>query len=89
MGTLLNTKDAVKYLTERGKPIERSTLDTLGNIGGGPPFYKEDGKKYIQYDTDDLDVFAKSSQLKKYNSTSEYPPELRQKRKPKNGEGEQ
>jgi hypothetical protein len=93
MGTLLNTKDAARYLTERGKPIERSTLDTLRNIGGGPPFYKEDGKKHIQYDTDDLDVFAKSNQLKKYNSTSEYPPELRQKRKPKfeneeHGEGE-
>jgi hypothetical protein len=88
MGKLLNPKDAAAYLTERGKPTERATLDTQRSTGGGPPFYKEDGKKYVMYDTDDLDEHAKSTTLKKYNSTSEYPPEARQKRKPKNGNGE-
>ena len=87
MGNLLNTKDAAKYLTEHGKPTEKATLDTLRSTGGGPLFGKVDGQKYIQYDTDDLDDWAKSSPMKKYRSTSEYPPELRQ-RKPKNGEGE-
>jgi hypothetical protein len=72
MGTLLNTKQAAQYLTERGKKTERSTLDTLRNLGGGPIFGKEDGKKPIWYDTDDLDEWAKSSPLKKYRSTSEY-----------------
>jgi hypothetical protein len=43
--------------------------------------------KYVMYDTDELDELAKSSPVKKYNSTSEYPPETRSKRKPKNGEG--
>ena len=81
MGKLVNTREAAQYLTEHGKLIEKSTLDTLRNIGGGPPFYKEDGKKYIMYDTDDLDVYAKSNPMKKYNSTSEYPSEMRQKRK--------
>jgi hypothetical protein len=84
MGTLLNPKDAARYLTERGKPTEKATLDTQRSTGGGPPFYKEDGKKHVMYDTDDLDEFAKSSPMKKYNSTSEYPPEMRAKRR-KNG----
>lgn len=76
--TLLNTKDAAKYLTERGKLIEKSTLDTLRNIGGGPPFYKEDGKKYVLYDTDDLDEFAKSNPLKRCERTSHlHPPHHR------------
>ena len=86
MGNLLNTRDAAKYLSDHGKLIEKSTLDTLRNTGGGPPFLKEDGKKYILYDTDDLDEFAKTNPLKKYNSTSEYPPELKRKPKKLNGE---
>jgi len=83
MGDLLNTKQAAQYLTERGKKTERSTLDTLRNLGGGPIFGKEDGKKPIWYDTDDLDEWSKSSPLKKYRSTSEYPPQLRKKKTPK------
>jgi hypothetical protein len=74
MGNLLNPKQAAQYLTERGKPTERSTLDTKRNTGGGPSFYKEDDEKYVWYDTDDLDEWAKSKPRKKYNSTSEYPP---------------
>jgi hypothetical protein len=88
VGRFLNPKQAAQYCTDNGKQIERSTLDTLRNIGGGPPFYKEDGKKNVWYDPADLDEWIKSNPMKKYNSTSEYPPELRQKRKPKNGEGE-
>jgi hypothetical protein len=72
MMTLLNTKQAAQYLTELGKKTDRSTLDTLRNLGGGPIFGKEDGKKPIWYDTDDLDEWAKSPPLKKYRSTSEY-----------------
>ena len=70
--TLLNTKQAAQYLTERGKIIEKSTLDTIRSTGGGPPFYKEDEKKPVWYDTDDLDEWAKSKPMKKYRSTSEY-----------------
>ena len=60
-----------------------ATLNTWRTTGGGPPFVKVG--KYIPYDDDDLVEFAKSTPMIKYNSTSEYPPELRQKRKPKNG----
>jgi hypothetical protein len=70
--SLLNPKQAAEYLTERGKIIEKSTLDTMRSIGGGPLFCKEDDKKPIWYDTDDLDEWAKSSPMKKYRSTSEY-----------------
>ena len=88
MGDLLNPKDAARYLTEHGKLTEKATLDTLRSTGGGPIFCKEDGKKYVLYDTEELDEYLKSSPIKKYRSTSEYPPEARSKRKPKNGEGE-
>jgi hypothetical protein len=82
---LLNPKDAARYCTDHGKAIERSTLDTLRHTGGGPPFYKEDGGKNVFYDPNDLDEWIKSNPLTKYNSTSEYPPKLRVKRKAKNG----
>jgi hypothetical protein len=74
MGTKLNTKQAAKYCTDHDKETEKSTLDTLRSIGGGPVFEKQDGRKPIWYDTDDLDEWIKSSSspMKKYNSTSEY-----------------
>jgi hypothetical protein len=86
MGTLLNPKQAAQYLSDRGKPTEKSSLDSARTNGNGPPFYKEDGAKQVEYDTDDLDEYLKSKPKRKYNSTSEYPPELRQKRR-KNGAG--
>ena len=79
MGAKINSKLAAQHLTEHGRPTEKSSLDTMRSIGGGPPFYRSG--KYILYDTDDLDVFAASSPMTKYNSTSEYPLELRNKRK--------
>jgi hypothetical protein len=82
----LNTKEAAQYLTDHGKPTEKTSLDTKRSTGGGPAFYS-DGES-IEYDTDDLDEYIKATPMVKYRSTSEYPPELRQKRKPKNGEGE-
>ena len=85
MGEKVNTKRAAEILTELGKPTERATLDTQRSTGGGPPFYKEPGKKRIAYDTDELAEHAKIDPLVRYTSTSEYPPELRLKRKPKNG----
>jgi hypothetical protein len=74
MGTKLNTKQAAKYCTDHDKETEKSTLDTLRSIGGGPVFEKQDGRKPIWYDTDDLDEWIKSSSapMKKYRSTSEY-----------------
>lgn len=84
MSKKLNPKDAAQYLTEHGRPTEKSSLDTMRSTGGGPPFYKSG--KYILYDTDDLDVFATSSPMQKFTSTSEYPEELRQKRKNKSAE---
>jgi hypothetical protein len=86
MGEKHNPKKAAARLTELGKPTEESSLNSGRSLGNGPPFYKVG--KYILYDDDDLVEFAKSTPMIKYNSTSEYPPELRQKRKPKNGEGE-
>jgi hypothetical protein len=62
MGTLLNPKQAAQYLTERGKKTEESSLNSKRNTGGGPEFYKEDGEKYVWYDTDDLDEWSKSVQ---------------------------
>jgi hypothetical protein len=88
MGKKLNPEQAEDYLKESPKPTKVSSLNTMRVNGGGPPFYKEDGKKNVWYDTDDLDEWAKSSPLTKYLSTSEYPPEMRLKRKSKNG-GEQ
>ena len=82
MGTLLNPKQAAQYLTDHGRPTERASLDSMRSLGNGPPFYKSEGK-YIMYDTNDLDEYIKSKPMTKYNSTSEYPPELRQTRKPK------
>jgi hypothetical protein len=77
MGTLLNTKDAARYLTEHGKPITESKLNQLRNPpGGGPDFYKEDDGKYVWYDTDDLDAWnpteKKPRPMTKYKSTAEY-----------------
>ena len=84
----LKPKAAAQYCTDNGRPTEEATLNTLRSTGNGPPFYKSG--KYILYDIDDLLEWCKSSPLVKYNSTSEYPPEMRQgsRRKPKNGEGE-
>ena len=79
MSTKLNTKDAARYLTEHGKPITEAKLNQLRS-GGGPAFYKEDGGKYIWYDTDDLDAWSPTTHgpspgarpMTKYSSTSEY-----------------
>jgi hypothetical protein len=43
--SLLTTKQAAQYLTERGKKTEESTLNSLRNLGGGPIFCKEDKAK--------------------------------------------
>jgi hypothetical protein len=86
MGEKHNPKKAAQRLTELGRPTEESSLNSwrsLGN-GNGPPFYKTG--KYILYDDDDLVEFAKSTPMVKYNSTSEYPPELRSKRRKNGGE---
>jgi hypothetical protein len=72
MGTKLNTAQAAQYLSERGKPTKESALNTLRSTGGGPLFEKEDGKKTILYDSDDLDEWNTPSPVKKYRSTSEY-----------------
>jgi hypothetical protein len=81
MGKKLNPKDAARYLTEHGKPITESKLAQLRALpdGGGLPFYKEEGRKPIWYDTDDLDAWnpddkpsGPSGPMKKYTSTSEY-----------------
>lgn len=82
-GKRLNTKQAAEYCTEHRKPTEKTSLDTKRSTSGGPAFYS-DGES-IEYDTDDLDEWIKATPMVKYRSTSEYPPELRQKRKPKNG----
>jgi hypothetical protein len=79
--TLLTTKQAAQYLTEHGKKTEESTLNSLRNLGKGPIFCKEDHKKHIWYDTDDLDEWSQSSPMKKYRSTSEY--STRKKKTPK------
>jgi hypothetical protein len=82
MGKLLTTKEAAQYLTERGKPTEKSSLDTARSLGGGPAFFKEEGKRLVMYDTDDLDAYiASGPQMKKYNSTSEYPESMRKRKK--------
>jgi hypothetical protein len=74
--TLLNPTQAAQYLTDHGKPIEKSKLATLRNNGGGPSFLKEDDGKFVWYDTDDLDGWSpmekKPKPMTKYNSTSEY-----------------
>jgi hypothetical protein len=83
IGKLLTPEQAAQRLTELGKPTKVPSLNTMRTKGGGPPFVKVG--KYILYDDDDLVEYAKSTPMIKYNSSSEYPPELRQKRKPKNG----
>lgn len=85
MGEKHSPKKAAQRLTELGRPTEESSMNSWRTLGNGPPFYKSG--KYILYDDDDLVEFAKSTPMVKYNSTSEYPPELRLKRR-KNGEGE-
>ena len=81
MGEKLNTKQAARFCTEHGRPTEEATLNTLRSTGGGPPFYKEDGKKTVWYDTDDLLEWCKPVEMKKYSSTSEYG--TRKKKTPK------
>jgi hypothetical protein len=79
-----NPKSAAQRLTELGRPTEESSLNSWRSLGNGPPFYKSG--KYILYADEDLVEFAKSTPVTKYNSTSEYPPELRSKRRKNGGE---
>ena len=74
-----NPKEAAKRLTELGRPTEESSLASWRTLGCGPEYYKSG--KFVCYDDDDLVEFAKSTPMIKYKSTSEYPPELRLKRK--------
>jgi hypothetical protein len=87
MGEKLRPKQAARFCTDNGRPTEEATLNTKRSTGGGPDYYKKDDDKYVWYDTDDLLEWCKSTPMKKYRSTSEYPPDARSKRKPKNGEG--
>jgi hypothetical protein len=81
MVEMVRTKEAARIATENGRQTEEATLNTLRSTGGAPPFYKEDGKKNVWYDTDDVLKWAKTPTLTKYNSTSEY--STRKKKTPK------
>jgi hypothetical protein len=82
MGEKVRTKKAAHIATEHGRQTEEATLNTLRSTGGGPPFYKEDGKKNVWYDTDDVIEWAKTPTLTKYNSTSEYSTRKKKTQKP-------
>jgi hypothetical protein len=72
MGDKVNSQRAAEILTELGRPTKEATLNSLRSTGGGPPFYKAEGGKYVLYDTDELPEYAKTDPLVRYTSTSEY-----------------
>jgi hypothetical protein len=61
--------EAAEYLTDRGLPITKNTLQKLATTGGGPS-YRIWGNKAV-YSTDDLDAFAESRLLDPRTSTSD------------------
>ncbi|MGO8915858.1 MAG: DNA-binding protein [Stellaceae bacterium] len=75
---LLTRKEASAHLKERGTPAAVATLNKLACVGGGPAFQLF-GRRPL-YDPDDLDAWADARLSKKVRSTSELPPERRQKR---------
>jgi hypothetical protein len=70
VGRLRNTREASKYLTDRGVPVKPSTLDKLRCVGGGPRFRKIGGK-YIAYGEAELDEFADAKISPLLTSTSD------------------
>jgi hypothetical protein len=81
MGEKVNPTKAAQIATDNGTPTEKATLDTKRSTGGGPPFYKKDDEKNVWYDVDEVIEWAKSSEMKRYTSTSEY--STRKKKTPK------
>lgn len=54
----LTRLEAAQYLTRRGYPVAKATLQKYATIGGGPA-YRRFGKRVL-YLAADLDVWAKS-----------------------------
>jgi len=52
MSTYLSRADAAQYLTERGLPISKNTLQKYATTGGGPD-YRRWGNRAV-YSPDDL-----------------------------------
>jgi len=61
--------EAADYLTERGLPITKSTLQKLACTGGGPT-YRIWGNRAV-YATEDLDSYAEAKLTPPRKSTSE------------------
>ena len=61
--------EAADYLTARGLPITKSTLQKLACTGGGPT-YRIWGNRAV-YATDDLDSYAENKLTLPRRSTSE------------------
>ena len=61
--------EAAEYLTERGLPITKSTLQKLACTGGGP-IYRVWGNRSV-YAVDDLDSYAQTKLSLPRRSTSD------------------
>jgi hypothetical protein len=65
----LTRPEAAQYLTERGLPISKLTLQKLATLGGGPP-YRIWGNKALHQPAD-LDAWAEAKLSAPRRSTSE------------------
>jgi hypothetical protein len=52
----LDRSEAAQYLTQRGLPVAKTTLQKLVTVGGGP-VYRRFGNRAV-YRTEDLDSWA-------------------------------
>jgi hypothetical protein len=69
MPKYLTRPEAATYLTERGLPISKNTLQKLATVGGGPA-YRIWGNKAVST-PDELDTWADSKLQAPRRSTSE------------------
>ena len=69
MRQYLTRAEAAAYLTERGLPISKNTLQKMATVGGGPP-YQIFGNKAL-HEPAKLDEWAESKLSAPRRSTSE------------------
>jgi hypothetical protein len=69
MRQYLTRAEAAAYLTERGLPISKNTLQKMATVGGGPP-YQLFGNKAVTTPAQ-LDTWAEAKLSAPRRSTSE------------------
>jgi len=64
-----DTRAAADYLTGKGTPIAKKTLDKMRSVGGGPVFLKI-GPRFVRYTPRRLDIW-RINRTRIVHSTSE------------------